>query len=396
MLPLGFLLFVVVLADASVNWYALRNQLAIWPTLRLSALFTFLFLFWGLIAGKALAPVWGQPAIAFLVRQPISRWRWVRFLAPSLLIAFLPLIGIWWLAPNHGNTVVHYLGFVGLAWPIILGASFHGKSRYKWLTIGTTSFAILTFTYTYQGWVSLLAIIITIAFLPMSSSAIREQTVSHLKAKPGNLKSKTPVMAVIRRDFRCLWCLERKTLFVLVQLGVVTLLMMLAIRINTEAGSRMTFIVCSSLLAFGITPIYEILSRLATHLGPELMRHRWPISHLHRGLALLGLVFLLTAPVFMLLGILGSAMGAAYLTLFTLQILTSLVVLCGLFCHTLLDTGTALGWGLWVALINTLLVTTLPPWIYVTMLGFVVPAGVVLMVRGLKKFTLQTETGTHG
>jgi hypothetical protein len=149
-LPLGLFLIAVSSLDPITDWTALREQLATRDPWQVTLLFTTLILFWSITAGRALRPVWGQPTIAFLVRQPIGHWYWVRYLLPSLWIAFLPVVGIWWLAPHYAHPVVHYLGFVGLSWTIFLGASFRGLAAVKLIAIGTAAVATLIFGYALQ------------------------------------------------------------------------------------------------------------------------------------------------------------------------------------------------------------------------------------------------------
>ena len=228
-LPLGLFLIIVSTIDPIIDWTALREQLATRDPWQVTLIFTLLILFWSITAGRALRPVWKQPTIAFLVRQPISHWYWVRYLLPTLWIAFLPVVGIWWLAPHHAHPAVHYSGFVGLSWTIILGASFCGLASVKLITIGTATLATLIFGYAYQGGVAYLAIIVTIQLLPIGITGIRDQLVQSRKTSPRHLASIWPTLAIVRRDLLCLWRLERRSLFGLVLPGVIAALMMFAL-----------------------------------------------------------------------------------------------------------------------------------------------------------------------
>jgi len=394
-LPLSMLLFIVVQADANIDWDALRSALTTRKPWEITALFTGLFVFWGLTAGRALKAIWHQPTIAFLIRQPISHWQWVRFLIPSLSIAFIPFIGIWWLAPNYSQTPLHYFGFVGLAWTIVLGGSFRGIASLKWVGVGTVALAILIFAYAHQPWVAFIAVFVSIALLPLSISAIPDQIVRSVQVSNTSLTSKSPVVAIVRRDFRCLWRLERKALSGLIQLAVIAALMMFANRINDALLGHEAFVLSCALLSLALLPVYDILTRLKTRLGTELTRRRWPISYRHRALALLCLVLLMTAPGFTALFLLGSKMGAFYLLLFTLHAMVSVVMLTALFSQTLLDATVSLGWSLWVLLINTVLSAALPAVVYASLAVVVLLIGVTIIVKGLQKYTDQMEIMIH-
>ncbi len=392
-LPLGVFLMVVSSLDPSVDWSALREQLATQDPWQITLIFTTLNLFWSISAGRALRPVWSQPTIAFLLRQPIGHWFWVRYLLPSLSIAFLPVVSIWWLAPHYAHPLAHYSGFVGLSWTIILGASFRGLASVKLIAIGTAAMATLIFGYALQPGVAYLAIIATILLLPVSITGIRDQLVQSRKISPGRLVSNWPIAAVVRRDLLCLWRLERKSLIGLVLPAVVVALMMLALRVNAQVSGREAFVFSCGFLSFAIMPVYEILTRLKTRLGPELMRQRWPVNHHDRGVALLCTMFVLTGPNIIALAGLGSTMGRAYGLLFMLFAANTIVVLTALFSRTLVVAAPMLGWSLWLLFIHAILAMTLPGWIYALSAVAIVPLGFSLMLKGLQMFTQQTERG---
>jgi len=284
-LPFALFLFVVLQADAIINWVALRDQLAAASPWHVATLFTTLFTLWGVIAGGSLRPVWRQPAIAFLVRQPLSRWQWVRYLLPPLSIAFVPVFGIWWLAPHYSDAPIHYVAFVGLAWTTILGASFRGVAAAKWVATGIVATAVLILGYAYQPAVAFLAAIASVALLPLSVSEIRNQIARTDQVGDGNLASISPIITIIRRDALCLWRVERKSLFRMIQLAIVVALLMLALRINGDVVGRETFELSCGLLSLALLPTYDILTRLKSQLGLELMRRRWPLSYRQRAVA---------------------------------------------------------------------------------------------------------------
>ncbi len=392
-LPLATFLMAVSLLDPNVNWTALREQLATRDPWQVALTFTLLMLFWSITAGRALRPVWGQPTIAFLLRQPIGHWYWVWHLLPSLWIAFLPVVSIWWLAPHYAHPVLHYAGFVGLSWTIMLGASFRGLVCIKLIALGTAALALLIFGYAHQPWVAYLAIIVTIALLPMGITGIRGQLVLSRNISPSHLTSIWPLIAIVRRDLLCLWRLERKSLFSLVLPAVVVALMMFAIRVNAQVADRQAFVFACAFLAFAVMPTYEILTRLKTRLGPELMRQRWPVDHGDRAAALIALMCVLTGPTIIALAMLGSTMGLAYGMLFLLFAANTIVGLTALFSSTLVSPTPMLGWGLWLVFIHAILAIALPPWVYGVGAVAMLPLGISIMLKGLQMFTHQTEFG---
>ena len=392
-LPLGLFLVVVSSLDPITDWTALRERLATRDPWQVTLVFTMLILFWSIIAGRALRPVWNQPTIAFLVRQPIGHWYWVRYLLPTLWIAFLPIVGVWWLAPHYAHPVLHYSGFVGLSWIIFLGASFRGFVSVKFIAIGTAAMAALIFGYALHPGVAYLAIIVTILLLPFSITGIRDQIVQSRKIIPGHLASVWPIIAIVRRDLLCLWRLERKSLFGLVLPGVAIALMMFALRVNGQVTGREAFVFSCGFLSFTVVPTFEVLTRLKTRLGADLMRQRWPVSHNDRGVALLCIMCVLTGPNIIALAGLGSTMGLTYGLLFLLFAANTIVGLTALFSRTLVVATPMLGWALWLLFIHAILAMTLPPWVYATSAVVTVPFGISIMLKGLHRFTHQTELG---
>lgn len=392
-LPLGVFLIAVAMLDPMTDWTALRAQLASRPPWQVTLLFTLLIVSWSIVAGRALRPAWGQPAVSFLLRQPVGRWFWVRHLLPALWMAFLPIVIIWWLAPHNAHAVVHYLGFAGLSWTIFIGASFRGFSAWKYIAIGAVALAALVFGYALHPGAAYLAIIVTIVLLPLSIGGIRDQLVYSRKTIPGHLASRWPLVAIVRRDLLCLWRLERKSLFGLLLLGVFAALMMLALRVNGQAAGYSAFTFACVLFSLSAMPAYEVLTRLKTGLGPELIRQRWPVSHGIRAMALLGIMLVLTGPNIVVLALLGSTMGPGYGLLFLFFAATTIVALATLFSHTLVVAAPMVGWSLWLLLIHAILVVALPDWVYAAGAAIIVPLGISIMLKGLQMFTHQTEFG---
>lgn len=390
-LPLALFLVVVSSLDPMIDWTALREQLATREPWQVTLLFTLPILIWCIIAGRALRPVWKQSTIAFLVRQPIGHWFWVRYLLPSLWIAFLPVAGIWWLAPHYAHPVVHYSGFVGLSWTILLGASFRGLVSVKLIAIGTVAMATLIFGYTLVPGVAYFAIIISVLLLPLAINGIRYQLVQSRKISPSHIASIWPIISIVRRDLLCLWRLERKSLLGLVSPAILVALMMFALRVNGQVTGRWAFIYASGFLSFAVIPAFDLLTRLKIRLGPELMRQRWPVNHGDRGVALLCIMCVLTGPNIITLAGLGSTMGLEYELLFLLFAANTIVGLTALFSRTLVTATPMLGWALWLIFINAIFAMTLPPWIYGMSAVVTIPFGILIMLKGLHMFTYQTE-----
>lgn len=98
--------------------------------------------------------------------------------------------------------------------------------------------ALLIFGYAQQPWVAYLAFVVTIVLLPMGIAGIRGQLALSSHISPGHL-----------------------------------------------AGHKAFAFACG-FLAFAAMPTYDILTRLKSRLGPELMRQRWSVDHRDRAVAL--------------------------------------------------------------------------------------------------------------
>jgi hypothetical protein len=389
-------LLFVALSDAVTDWTALRQQAILLDPWARTAVFVVFFLVWGWTAGHALYPVWHQPAIAFLVRQPLTWWQWVVGLLPSLAVAFVPVVAIWWLVPHYANSVIHYLGFVGLSWPLILGFSFAVPSSIIVAGTGTTSLAVLLFAYGYFPFAAYVACIVTILQLPLGVAFIRRQIAPMYRSRSGHLSSAGAALAIARRDLRCLSRIELATLLFFALFGAVVALIMLALRVNGAIEGREAFLAGCILFSLVASMICEILERLKAHLGKEVMRHRWPVTYSERGLALVGLVSLLAAPSGVLIGSLGSSMGSRYLLLFCLFIGVTVTLCAAFFSRTLGATTPSTAYFLLIAMFHNILVFWLPPWAYAIVALPAVFINCRLISSGLRRFTVDTERGIHG
>ena len=389
-LPCFLALLLVAFSDATV----LRQQIESLTPWAKTAVFGGLFLGWSLAAGHALRPIWGLPMIAFLVRQPLTRWQWVFGLLPSLGIAFVPVLAIWWLAPHYANPVIHYLGFVGLAWPIILGASYRAPSSIIVAGTGITSLMILVLAYFYFPFVAYVALLVTILQLPGSVALIRRQITQVNKQNSGHLSSAGVITALTRRDLRCLLRLEWKGLLKLALFSAIAPLMMLAFRVNGEMEGREAFLTACVLFSLAASTIYESLEKMKAHLGKEIMRHRWPVTYSQRGLALLKLIAVLVAPSAVLISLFGSTMGGYNLLLFFMFVTVTVTVCVALYSKLLGVRTTSIGLFWLLITFHGGMVFLLPAWAYAVVSIPAIFINFHLITSGLRKFSVNIERAT--
>ncbi len=393
-LPSFLALLLVAFADAITDWTALRQQVEALTPWGKTAMFGVLFLVWSLAGGHALRPIWRLPMIAFLVRQPLTRWQWVAGLLPSLGIAFVPVIAIWWLAPHYANSVIHYLGFVGLAWPIILGASYQTPSSIFVTGAGTISLSILVLAYCYYPFVAYVALLVTIVQLPASVALIPRQITQINKQNSAHLSSTGVIAALVRRDLRCLRRVEWRSLVTLVLFSAGAPLMMLAFRVNGAMEGREAFLTACVLFSLAASTIYESLEKMKVRLGKEIMRHRWPVTYSQRGWALIRLIAVLVGPSAVLVGLSGSTMGGYNLLLFFLFVIVTITLCVALFSRLLGVTSTSIGLYLLLITLHGGMVFLLPAWGYAIVAIPAVFINFRLMTSGLRKFSINIERTT--
>src|SRR5690606_35821064 len=138
-----------------------------------------------------------------LVRQPINRLQWVAGLLPSLAVAFVPIAVMWWLAPNRAGVILHYFAFIGLAWPLVLGASFTGLRSAALIAIGTLTLAAMVYAYAHSALFAYAALIVSAVQLPLSTVWIPRQIAPVHERITGHLGGSTVAAALMRRDLRC-------------------------------------------------------------------------------------------------------------------------------------------------------------------------------------------------
>jgi len=390
-LPFSVVLFLVTMADPIIDWTVLRQQIASAMPFAQASLFGSLFLGWSLMAGFALRPIWRQPMIAFLVRQPLTRWQWVIGLLPSISAAFLPVFAIWWLAPNHASSAVHYLGFIALSWPIILGASYGAPRSILTVSAGVTSLTILMFAYYYYSFAAYVAILVSILQLPASVAGIPHQITQVIKQKSGHLSSGSVVVALIRRDLRCMLGAESKSLLSFALFSAIAVFMMVALRVNGAIEGRDAFLLGCALFSLATSTIYESLEKLKEQLGKEIMRHRWPVTYSQRGLALVGLISIFVVPVGLLIGAIGSPMAGRYLLLFILFVAATISLCAALFSSQLRAKTSSIGLLLLAITSHVVVVFLLPGWGYAIVAIPSIFVNLQLITSGLRKFAVDIE-----
>lgn len=393
-LPFFVFLIFVTLADPIIDWTVFRQQVASATVFAQASLFGSLFLGWSLLAGFALRPIWRQPMIAFLVRQPLTRWQWVAGLLPSISVAFLPIFAVWWLAPHHANSAVHYLGFVALSWPIILGASYGAPRSILTVSAGVTTLTILVFAYYYYSFAAYVAILVSVLQLPASVAGVPHQITQVIKQKSGHLSSGSVIVALIRRDLRCIIGTESKSLLSFALFSAIALLMMFALRVNGAIEGQEAFLSGCVLFSLATSTIYESLEKLKEQLGKEIMRHRWPVTYSQRALALIGLISIFVVPVGFLIGVVGSPMAGRYLLLLFLFVAASISLYAALFSSQLREKTSSIGLLLLAVSSHVVVVFLLPGWGYAIVALASILVGLRLISSGLRKFAVDIERTT--
>jgi hypothetical protein len=390
-LPLFVILLVVAMLDATVDWGQVRQQIAAQPPWLAATSLTGLMLAWSIVAGRALTTVWQARVMRFLVRQPLTRVQWVLYLAPSLALAFVPVAAIWWLGPRLVSPFVHYVAFTGLAWPIIFGASGTRPIAWGLAGMGALALALLMFGYLHAPAIAYLAIVVTLAELPLGVTLIRGEISPPSARISAHLSDRHAVVVVVRRDLRGLVRNDAKRLLGALGVALVAALLMLAFRSNGEVAGRAAFDIACVLVTVAASPIYELLEAIKRRLGREIMRRRWPITVPQRARALVALSGGLVGPGVLLIAAPGSTMGVGYLLLFALAACAIALLAAGFFAIRLVAQRSDIGWFYLILLCHTLLVMFLPVAVYVPLAVAIIGSSALLVTRGLRAFLEQME-----
>lgn len=390
-IPLFSVLLLVTMADAMTNWTALKAALESAAPWRTSTLMTGLILGWSLTAGRAFAPVWRQPVIAFLVRAPLRHLQWVALLSPSLALGLIPVAGIAWLAPRHVIGIVHYFDYLALAWPIVLGASYLGRDA---LLIVLASAVLLfgaTLATLYYPAAAYAVPLVALAQMSLAVTPVRRQVARVNKRLKGSLAGSGIIATIVRRDLRYLLRKQRKKLSSLGLYVIVCALLMLAFRINGAQQGPDALLSACILFTIAASPAYEILEAMKNALGKELMRRRWPVSIRQRSLALIVLVAAITGPGAVLILLAGSVMGPAHALVYVLFIACFIAFTTALFSHLLVTRRSANGLYLLLITLHMVAFLVLPEWVYALLTIAILPPAFVATMRGLDRFTSTTE-----
>lgn len=373
-LPLLVFVLCVTFLDASADWAESRRVIANLSPWQQAIVFSVLIGGWSVQAGRALRPAWRNRTVAFLVRQPIGRIRWAVGLLPSLSIAFVPVAAIWWLAPHRAGAVVHHLAFVGLAWPLILGASYRGARGFVLMAAATLSLAVMVYVYAYAAWWAYLAMLVSVVQLPLGTAWIPRQVAPAHERVTGRLAGSGAIVTLLRRDLRCAFRSGLKPFLNLAVLGFVAAAMMFAFRVNGGVEGREALLAACVLFSIGAAPAYEILERMKSLLGEEVMRRRWPVTFAQRSVALLGLVATLVVPCGLLVAVAGSTMGGAHVASFALFVAVTVTLCAAIYAALLARTRSAVGLYYLALLVHGVIMLALPGW------GYAMFAAVVLFV----------------
>ena len=390
-IPFFAVLLSAYMADAVVDWYALRARVAALPGWHQSALITALILGWGLIAGKALQPVWRQPFLAFLVRQPLRAWRWVGYLFPSVAIGLIPVAALAWLAPARAFGLVHYLCIIALACPIVIGASFRRLDFVLVTGAGVLVSLVGLLAYAYVPAAAYVTLLIAIIVMPYSVTPIPRQVTSVIHGVYAPLSGSGIRVTILRRDLRYLMRRQFKPLLVHWFIGLICILLMLAFRINGEQVGREALIFACLFFSVSIYAFYEILETLKSGLGKEIMRRRWPVTHTQRAFALLGLIVVLAGPQALLILLAASTMGPVNALVFVSFVGVTIVFSGMLFGQMLFAQRSANGLFLLLLTGHAVSMLVLAPWLYVLLAVVFAPVGFMAAARGFERFTLVTE-----
>lgn len=379
------------MADAIVDWGTLRARIGSMAPWRTAALLSALVLAWSLVAGRAFRPIWHQPVIAYLIRQPLSQWRWVAYLTPSLALGLIPVAGIAWLAPQGVTDIAQYLGHLTLAWPVLLGASFVGRSAYVNVFSATLVFFAVILAGLYLPSTAYVAPLLAIAQMRLAVTGVRRQAVHVRRPVYAPLSGSGIVATIVRRDFRLLARTERERLLGLVSFTILPALMMLAFRINGEQEGREALLSACLLFTVAAATLYEILEAMKKGLGKEIMRRRWPVTTRQRALALISLIGLLVGPAAVLILLSASTMGAMHALVYALFVALLITFTADLFAQLLVAQRSANGLYLLLITLHMVALLALPEWVYGLLAAALIALAFVSIGRGFDRFTSITE-----
>lgn len=386
----------VVMADAVVDWALLRSRIDMLGSWRQASVLAGLVLAWAIVAGRALRPVWRLRTLGFLVRQPLGYWQWASFVYPALCPALIVVLGIAWLVPQQVHWLLHYVGILGLASPIVLGASFRRWDFMRVVAIGTFVFFVFLLAYSTYPATALLAFPLIAVAMPYSVEPVRRQIVSVERRANRRLSRTGIVAAIMWRDLLYLSRKQIRRLLGLASLVAFCASMMLAFRINGEQAGRDALLSACLFFTVSVTTVFEILEALKTGMGKELARRRWPITRSQRILALIALVSVLVGPGAVTILIMASSMGIANVVAYMLFVGVTVSVSVGLFSRSLTSQSSANGTYLLFLVSHMILLLALDQFGYVLLSAAILPLGAWLALQGIERFTVIVERVSDG
>jgi hypothetical protein len=391
--PYFLFLLAVSAADSSTNWEAQRLQISTLPPAVRTSLFVGLICSWCLVAGRALRPIWRDKTIPFLVRQPMGPWELSARLLPSLSVALIPVVSMWWLASYGTNPVTHYPGFVGLALPIILGASFSGITSVVVVGVGIAALALVIWAYSYTNNAAYLGMLVTPVLFRGAASCIRSTLAVQSSAVHRQMRSPSLIWVLVRRDWRSILRSRRQTFAELIVGNALIISLMLGFRINGRDSGRDALIIACVLFLIGALPAYRNLEVAKAQLGTQIMCLAWPVTYFERAVALIVLAALLAAPSAIPIALLGSAMGLLNWVVFMVFVLATVIFAATLFAKTLLRDSSSVGLYLNLILFHGVLMSVLAPWEYLLLAVLGIGVSFRWMTSGLKCFANQASGG---
>ncbi|MEM9386192.1 MAG: hypothetical protein AAGA68_14095 [Pseudomonadota bacterium] len=391
---LAALLLSVGLADPMIDWSLLRAQLRAQSALASTVQIGVLSALWSVTVAAALAPAWSGASAPYLMRQPISSVRWVRYLLPSLALALFPIGALWWLMPL--TTMPSLLALLcACAAMMVSGSAWRVYSA----GIGLLAF-LLSAVSTYCTLTSMPAntalALTSPALLPLACKGLQAQRGRERAAKDPDhrhLRDATPWRTVLRRD---LLCLVRRAPGALRQLLLFTILasgFLVALRLNGGLSGRALFRAACVLQMLALLPLYSLLVSLQRHLGGELYRRHWPLCAAQRGASLFALGIIACAPSSAGLSFAGHTLGFTSLSVLLIFTATQVLVLIVLFTHATPRAETAHGWSLWLWLVHTIVACVLSPVAYGALASVLMLGLWHLTQRGLRRVAEHSAQG---
>ncbi|MEO0974540.1 MAG: hypothetical protein AAFX85_15735, partial [Pseudomonadota bacterium] len=281
--------------------------------------------------------------------------------------ALAPVAALYWLAPL--DSAIGMAGWGAAVLILAVARSGHGMKRYPWTLIGGAVLtAVVSGLLTLTPLAAWIVSAVSLVLLPFALADIARQAPPTVHRHASHYRATSAALALVQRDGRCLWRLERGPVLQLWLLAPAAGAFLFALRVNGDFEGRELMRAACILQLLALAPLYDVLVRLGTHLGRELHRRHWPITAAQRARALAAMVIVLSAPSTsaLMLGA-GDAWQLVHLATFLSFSASALAAQLALWTSAGLRAASVLGWSLWIWLMNTLLAALLPPWLYLAL-----------------------------